>query len=121
MSFQPALFREYDTDNVFARILRFELPCQKIYEDGWALAFYDIQPKASIHILVIPKGPYCDASHFHQVATSEEILGFYKACEAVVKDQGLYKRGYRAASHCGTEAGQEVFHFHVHLMSGAPL
>ena len=111
----------YDQNNVFAKILRGEIPCQKVYEDNYALAFHDIDPKAPIHILVIPKGPYCSFDDFSQKASADEISGFFKAVGKVSADLNLGKEGYRLLANKGANAGQEVEHFHVHLFAGRPL
>ncbi|GBQ43847.1 histidine triad nucleotide-binding protein [Komagataeibacter sucrofermentans] len=111
----------YDPQNVFARILRGELPCRKVYEDEYALAFHDIAPKAPIHVLVIPKGAYVSFADFSANASEAEIAGFTRAVGKVARDLGLEAPGYRLVSNTGIEGGQEVPHFHVHLFGGRPL
>ena len=111
----------YDDQNVFARILRGEIPCKKIYEDEWALAFHDIAPKTPTHVLVIPKGRYCSFSDFSQTATEAEIAGFIRAVGHVAQMVGAEASGYRVLANTGAHAGQEVPHFHVHLFAGRPL
>jgi histidine triad (HIT) family protein len=111
----------YDTSNVFARILRGELPCKKVYEDEWALAFYDINPLAPTHILVIPKGPYVSLADFGAGASDTEIAGFFKAVSHVAKLAGADEQGYRIVANSGVNAHQEVPHLHVHIFAGAPL
>ncbi|MBV1832088.1 histidine triad nucleotide-binding protein [Komagataeibacter sp. AV436] len=111
----------YDPQNVFARILRGELPCRKVYEDEYALAFHDIAPKAPIHVLVIPKGAYVSFADFSAQASEAEIAGFIRAVGKVARDLGLEAPGYRLVSNTGIEGGQEVPHFHVHLFGGRPL
>ncbi|AXY22395.1 MULTISPECIES: histidine triad nucleotide-binding protein [Komagataeibacter] len=111
----------YDPQNVFARILRGELPCKKVYEDEYALAFHDIAPKAPVHVLVIPKGAYVSFADFSQNASEAEITGFTRALGTVARDLKLETRGYRLLSNVGEEAGQEVPHFHVHLFGGKAL
>jgi diadenosine tetraphosphate (Ap4A) HIT family hydrolase len=111
----------YDDQNVFAKILRGEMPCNKVYEDEWALAFHDIAPQAPVHVLVIPKGPYVSWDDFSQNASAEEIAGFVRAVGHVAREQGLVERGYRLLANTGLRAGQEVPHLHVHLFGGAPL
>ncbi|MGS0648162.1 histidine triad nucleotide-binding protein [Komagataeibacter melomenusus] len=111
----------YDPQNVFARILRGELPCRKVYEDEYALAFHDIAPKAPIHVLVIPKGAYISFADFSAQASEAEIAGFIRAVGKVARDLGLEAPGYRLVSNTGIEGGQEVPHFHVHLFGGRPL
>ncbi|MDG6095387.1 histidine triad nucleotide-binding protein [Acetobacter sp. AN02] len=111
----------YDDDNVFARILRGEIPCRKIFEDEWALAFHDIGPKAPVHVLVIPKNPYVSFIDFSARATPEEITGFTRAVGKVAEDLGLNEPGFRLISNAGPDSGQEVPHFHVHILAGKPL
>ena len=111
----------YDEQNIFARILRGEVPSRKVYEDQWALAFHDIAPQAPTHVLVIPKGPYCSFADFSQLATEAEIAGFMRAVGKVARDLGLEQPGYRLLANRGEHGGQEVPHFHVHLFAGRPL
>lgn len=111
----------YDPQNIFARILRGELPCKRVHEDEFALAFHDIAPQAPLHVLVIPKGPYVSAADFHGSAPEAEIAGFWRAVAKVAKDLGLEQPGYRLLANVGHDAGQEVPHFHVHLFAGKPL
>jgi len=111
----------YDAQNIFARILRGEIPCKKVYEDAFALAFYDIAPQAPTHILVIPKGPYCSLADFSVAAGDAEIAGFFRAVGKIAKDLGLEAPGYRLLANMGEHSGQEVPHFHVHLFAGRPL
>jgi histidine triad (HIT) family protein len=111
----------YDPQNIFARILRGEIPCQKVYEDAFALAFHDIAPQTPIHVLVIPKGPYCSLADFSSEASDAEIAGFIRAVGKVAKDLGLEAPGYRLLANMGEHSGQEVAHFHVHLFGGRPL
>jgi diadenosine tetraphosphate (Ap4A) HIT family hydrolase len=111
----------YDPANVFARILRGELPCRKVYEDQYALAFHDIAPWAPVHILVIPKGAYVSADDFTARASAEEIAGFMRAVGAVARAAGLGDAGYRLIANTGAGGGQEVPHFHVHILGGRPL
>jgi histidine triad (HIT) family protein len=111
----------YDEQNIFARILRGEIPCRKVYEDEWALAFHDIAPQAPIHVLVIPKQPYCSFADFSATAGAEEIAGFFRAVGKIARDLGLEAPGYRLLANMGEHSGQEVPHFHVHLFGGRPL
>jgi histidine triad (HIT) family protein len=111
----------YDAQNIFARILRGEIPCKKVYEDAFALAFHDIAPQAPIHILVIPKGAYCSFADFSATASDPEIAGFTRAVGKIAKDLGLEAPGYRLLANMGEHSGQEVPHFHVHLFAGRPL
>lgn len=112
---------EYDETNVFAKILRQEIPCRKVYEDRWVLAFHDINPQAPIHVLVIPKGRYVSFADFSASAPEDEIAGFIRAVGKIAKDLGLEEPGYRLLANTGAHGGQEVPHFHVHLFAGRPL
>jgi histidine triad (HIT) family protein len=111
----------YDNNNIFAKILRGELPTKKVYEDEWALAFHDINPLAPVHILVIPKGPYVSWDDFSASASDEEIVGFVRAVGKVARDHQLVVQGYRLLANTGKRAGQEVAHLHVHVFGGQPL
>ena len=111
----------YDQNNIFARILRGELPCGKVYEDEHALAFNDINPLAPAHILVIPRGAYVSWDDFSLKASDAEIAGFVRAVGQVARDAGLVEQGYRALANVGANGGQEVPHLHVHLFGGRPL
>ena len=113
--------RPYDDANVFARILRRELPCDKVYEDEFALAFHDLNPKAPVHILVIPKGPYVSWDDFSAQASDEEIAGFVRAVGTIAREQQMVSHGYRVLANIGQRGGQEVPHFHVHIFGGKPL
>ena len=111
----------YDDTNIFARILRGEIPSRKVHEDAWSLAFHDMNPQAPTHILVIPKGPYCSFADFSASASAEEIAGFFRAVGKIAMDMGLEAPGYRILANMGEHGGQEVPHFHVHLFAGRPL
>ena len=111
----------YDDSNIFARILRGEVPCKKVYEDEHALAFHDINPLAPVHILVIPKGAYVSWDDFSERASDAEIAGFTRAIGKVARDQGMVVQGYRVLANIGKRAGQEVGHLHVHIFGGQPL
>ena len=111
----------YDDSNIFARILRGEIPARKVHEDEHALAFHDINPQAAVHILVIPKGPYVSWDDFSERGSAEEIAGFVRAVGRVARDQGLVAPGYRLLANVGLNSGQEVPHLHVHLFGGRPL
>jgi len=111
----------YDPNNVFAKILRGEIPCTKIYEDDFTLAFPDIAPQAPTHLLVIPKGSYIDYADFAAHATDAEILGFSRALGKIVEQAGITQAGYRLIANSGEHGGQEVPHFHVHLVGGHAL
>ena len=111
----------YDPQNIFAKILRGEIPCDKIYENGHALAFRDIHPKAPVHVLIIPKGAYVSSSDFSAEASPDEIAGFMRAVHAVAEQTGVLESGYRLIANTGADGHQEVPHFHVHLLGGRPL
>jgi diadenosine tetraphosphate (Ap4A) HIT family hydrolase len=111
----------YDESNIFARILRGELPCSKVHEDEHALAFADINPQAPVHILVIPKGAYVSWDDFSERASAEEIAGFVRAVGKVARDRGLAEPGYRLLANVGGHGGQEVPHLHVHIVGGRAL
>ncbi len=111
----------YDETNIFARILRGEIPSRKVYEDQWVLAFHDINPLAPTHVLVIPKGKYVSFADFSANAGTDEIAGLMRAVGKVAKDLGLEAQGYRLLANMGEHSGQEVPHFHVHLFAGRPL
>ncbi|QFT78763.1 histidine triad nucleotide-binding protein [Erythrobacter sp. THAF29] len=119
MPIDPTL--PYDDDNIFARILRGEIPCQKVYEDDWAFAFEDINPQAKVHTLVIPKGRYVSWDDFSARASDAEIVGFVRAVGEVARRKGLVEPGYRLLANIGAHAGQEVPHLHVHIFGGEPL
>ncbi|MDR3523301.1 MAG: histidine triad nucleotide-binding protein [Acetobacteraceae bacterium] len=112
---------EYDTNNIFARILRGEIPSKRVYEDDFAIAFHDIAPQAPIHVLVIPRGPYISIADFTAKASDAEIAGFFRAVGHVAKALELEAPGYRILSNMGEHSGQEVPHLHVHLFGGKPL
>ena len=111
----------YDDGNIFARILRGEIPSKKVYEDDFALAFHDINPAAPIHILVIPKGAYVSWDDFSAHASDAEISGFVRAVGKVARDNDLVEPGYRLLANTGGHGGQEVPHLHVHLFGGRSL
>jgi len=111
----------YDDSNVFAKILRGEIPCNKVYEDDQVLAFYDIQPQTKVHVLVIPKGAYVSFADFSQQAPEAEIAGFFRTAGKIAKDLGLDDDGYRILANTGHHGHQEVPHFHLHLFGGQPL
>lgn len=111
----------YDSTNIFARILRGEIPCKKAHESAHSLAFHDIAPQAPIHVLVIPKGAYVDMSDFAANASAEEKADYFAAIGQVAEITGLREEGYRLISNCGSNSGQEVPHLHVHLVGGKKL
>lgn len=110
----------YDPNNVFAKILRGEIPCKKVYEDECVLAFHDIAPAAPVHVLVIPKGEYVSV---HDFVTAPAVLqtGFWAAVHRVAEQLNIAGDGYRVISNHGKDAGQLVPHFHVHILAGEPL
>jgi histidine triad (HIT) family protein len=111
----------YDDSNIFARILRGEIPSTKLYEDDYALAFPDINPAAPSHILVIPRGPYVSWDDFSARASDAEIAGFVRAVGKVARAAGLVESGYRLLANTGPDSHQEVPHLHVHIFGGRPL
>ncbi len=111
----------YDDDNIFAKILRGEIPCDKVYENDHALAFRDIQPQAPIHVLVIPKGAYVNMDDFSAKASDAEIAGFIRAVGQVSRDLGVVEAGFRTLANNGPDAHQEVPHLHVHIFAGRDL
>ena len=119
MPIDPTL--PYDDENIFAKILRGEIPCGKVFEDEWALAFHDINPQAPLHILVIPKGAYVSWDDFSARASDAEIAGFIRAVGTVARDQGLVAPGYRLLANTGLDSHQEVPHLHVHVFAGRKL
>ncbi len=111
----------YDENNIFARILRNEIPSEKAYEDEHVLAFHDINPLAPTHILVIPKGPYVSWDDFSARASDDEIAAFVRAIGMIARAAGLVEDGYRLLANTGLNSGQEVPHLHVHIFAGRPL
>ncbi len=111
----------YDPENIFAKILRGEIPCNKVYEDDFALAFHDIAPQAPVHVLVIPKGPYVSHDDFAENAPEAEIAGLYRAVGRVARQLGVDAGGYRILANHGAHGHQEVFHYHVHIFGGCDL
>lgn len=111
----------YDDQNVFARILRGEIPSKKVFEDEFAFAFHDIHPQAPVHVLVIPKARFVSLADFSARASQAEIAGFWRAVGAVARQLELEVPGYRILANVGEHAGQEVPHFHVHIFGGKPL
>ena len=111
----------YDRNNVFARILRGELPCRKVYEDEHVLAFHDIHPQAPTHIIVIPKGEYLSVDDFSETASEAELAGFLRAIARIARQEGVTDSGYRILANHGEAAHQDVPHFHLHLVGGRDL
>jgi len=112
---------EYDTNNIFARILRGEIPSRRVFENAFAVAFHDIAPQAPIHVLVIPRGPYISLADFTAKASDADIAGFFRAVAEVARQLNLEAPGYRVLANMGEDSGQEVPHFHVHLFGGKRL
>lgn len=111
----------YDPNNVFAKILRGEIPCKKVYEDQFALAFHDIRPQAPVHVLVIPKGEYVSLADFCASAPADLIAGYFRAIGKVAEELGIVEEGFRALFNAGANANQEVPHLHIHLFGGKNL
>ena len=111
----------YDPNNIFARILRGEIPCKKVYEDEHVLAFHDIHPQAKVHVLVIPKGAYVSSEDFSAKASDAEIAGFIRAVGKVAGELGLDESGYRILANHGPDSHQEVPHLHIHIFGGQRL
>lgn len=112
---------DYDPNNIFARILRGEIPCNKVFENDHVLAFRDINPQAPTHVLVIPKGAYVSMADFTSHATDAEIAALIRAVGNIARELGVEGDGYRILSNCGPDGGQEVPHLHIHLFAGARL
>lgn len=112
---------QYDTNNVFAKILRKEIPCTIIYEDQHLLCFEDISRTAPIHWLAIPKKPYTDFYHFTSETSPEEIANFFLSVNKIIQKHNLDKQGFRIVTNTGKNGGQSVFHFHVHILSGTKM
>lgn len=111
----------YDENNIFARILRGEIPSNKVHEDEQVLAFHDINPLAPTHILVIPKGPYVSWDDFSEKASDAEIAALVRSVGRIARDAGLVQDGYRVLANVGPNSGQEVPHLHLHIFGGRPL
>ena len=111
----------YEDENIFAKILRGEIPSTRVYEDEWAIAFEDINPQAEIHTLVVPKGKYVSWDDFSREAPDEEIAGFVRAVGKVARAKGLVEPGYRLLANVGADGGQEVPHLHIHIFGGQKL
>jgi len=111
----------YDPNNIFARILRGEIPCKKIHEDEYALAFHDINPQAKHHALVIPKGAYVSMADFTAKASEAEIAGLFRAVGEVARKLGIVESGYRILANAGPDSRQEVPHLHIHVFGGQDL
>ena len=107
----------YDTENIFAKILRGEIPCEKVFEDEYILSFKDINPQAKMHVLIIPKDPYIDITDFLQNADSQYQSCFWQSFNKIIDHLNLRSKGFQMKTHKGKDGGQEVFHFHLHLLS----
>lgn len=112
---------KYDPQNIFAKIIRDEIPAKKIYEDKKVLAFYDLYPLAPIHCLVIPKGEYIDYSDFVLNAHAEDISYYFMKVNDVATELGLKEGGFRLCTNRGKQSGQSIFHFHTHILGGTKL
>ena len=111
----------YDPTNVFAKIMRGDIPCKKVHEDKFSFAFHDIEPAAPVHVLVVPKGEYVSLHDFSAHAPANMIRGFWQSVQHVAKTLGLSENGYRVISNHGPDAAQTVPHCHVHILGGRPL
>ena len=109
----------YDNENIFAKILRSEIPCDKIYEDEYILSFRDINPQAKIHVLIIPKEQYLDIADFLQSANAKYQSNFWASVNTIIDNLALRSKGFQIKTHKGKDGGQEVFHFHLHLLSNS--
>ena len=109
----------YDNENIFAKILRNEIPCEKIYEDDFVLSFKDINPQAKLHILIIPKKSFIDIADFLENGDEKYQSDFWKSVNQIIKDLNLTDKGFKLKAHKGKDGGQEVFHFHLHLLSNS--
>lgn len=108
--------KKYDNGNIFCKIINKELPATIVYEDDKVLAFNDINPKAPVHILIVPKGEFVCFDDFVEKSSNEDVANFFKTIQKIAKDNGLSNASYRIVGNCGEEAGQIVPHFHIHLM-----
>lgn len=111
----------YDENNIFAKILRGEIPCDKVYEDEHVLAFRDIDPQTPVHVLVVPKGAYVSFDDFSATASEAEIAAFVRATGKIARDEGVAEAGYRLLANTGPNALQDVPHFHLHICGGEQL
>lgn len=111
----------YNPDNIFAKILRGDIPCKKVFENGWVLAFHDIAPKAPVHVIIIPKKPYVSFIDFSKNASADEIAAVMQSTGQIAANLKLEESGYRVITNAGQNAGQEVPHFHLHLLGGKAL
>ena len=107
----------YDNENIFAKILNGDIPCDKVFENDYVLSFKDISPKAKIHILIIPKKPFLDISDFLQNADDFYQINFWRSVDEIINNIGLKDKGFQIKTHKGEDGGQEEFHFHLHLLA----
>ena len=107
----------YDKENIFAKILNGEIPCDKVFENDYVLSFKDINPKAKTHLLIIPKEPFMDISDFLKNADKLYQSKFWESVDEIINNLGFRDKGFQIKTHKGKEGGQEVFHFHLHLLS----
>ena len=111
----------YDDNNIFAKILRGDIPCDRVYEDDHTLAFKDINPATPVHVLVLPKGAYTSNDDFAEKASDEEVAALHRAIAKVAEISGVKESGYRVIANCGSNGGQEVPHLHFHVLGGGPV
>jgi len=111
----------FDPNNIFAKIMRGEIPCSKVYEDNFTFAFKDITPAAPVHVLVVPKGEYVSFNDFAAKAPPELVRGFFATVQQIAASLGLEEDGYRVITNHGPDASQSVHHFHVHILGGKPM
>lgn len=111
----------YDSENVFAKIIRGEIPCDAVYQDDKVLAFNDISPAAPVHVLVVPKGEYCSFDDFMTQADAEIVTSFFAKVKEIASQLNIVESGYRLITNHGVDASQTVPHFHVHILGGKPL
>ena len=109
----------YDNENIFAKILSGEIPCEKFFEDDHVLSFKDINPQAKLHILIIPKKKFIDIADFLENADNDDQSSFWSSVNKIIKNLGLKDKGFQLKTHKGKDGGQEVFHFHLHLLSNS--
>ena len=111
----------YNSQNLFAKIIRKEIPCNKVYEDDKVIAFHDINPVAPIHILVLPKGEYISFDDFAATSSAADIANFFQTIQKIANEAGIIENGYRLIMNHGSDASQTIDHFHVHIIAGKAL
>ena len=109
----------YDNENIFAKILSGEIPCEKFFEDDHVLSFKDVNPQAKLHILIIPKKKFIDIADFLENADNDDQSSFWSSVNKIIKNLGLKDKGFQLKTHKGKDGGQDVFHFHLHLLSNS--